>query len=52
MAKMLAAAHGKNQAERPECCKNEWYRFSVPGGKRLRKRIQRHREERAWKKGE
>jgi hypothetical protein len=43
--KMLAAAHGRNQAERPDCCKSD-DAFRGPGGKRLRKRIQRARERR------
>jgi hypothetical protein len=46
---MLAAAHGRNQAERPDCCAGD-DKFRAPGGKRLRKRVQRAREKRAWKR--
>lgn len=49
MAKMLAAAHGQNQAERPDCCTDD-DRFRAPLMKRLRKKIQRRREERAWRR--
>jgi hypothetical protein len=43
---MLAAAHGRNQAERPDCCR--WDdSFRKPGGRRIRARIQRRRERRA-----
>lgn len=47
--KMLAAAHGRNQAERPDCCLYDDKFRSPNHGKRLRKRIQRAREKRAWK---
>jgi hypothetical protein len=47
--KMLAAAHGRNQAERPGCCTAD-DRFHAPGMKRLRKRIQRRREAQAWRR--
>lgn len=40
---MLAAAHGRNQAERPDCCRSD-DKFRAPGGKHVRKRIQRARE--------
>ena len=46
--KMLAAAHGRNQHERPDCCHSD-DRFYAPAMKRLRKRIQRAREKRGWK---
>jgi hypothetical protein len=49
MAKMLAAAHGRNQAERPSCCKAD-DRFRSPRARRTRARIQRHREKRQWKR--
>jgi len=48
---MLAAAHGRNQRERPDCCRfHDDYR--TRGWKKFRKRIQRRREERAWRKEE
>jgi hypothetical protein len=49
--KMLAAAHGRNQAERPDCCTAD-DRFRAPGMKRLRKKIQRRRENRARREEE
>lgn len=50
--KMLAAAHGRNKRERPDCCANcDDYR-NPNGWKRLRKRIQRAREKRGWKREE
>jgi hypothetical protein len=48
MARMLAAAHGKNQAERPDCCRGD-DKFRAPSAKRVRKAIQRAREKREWK---
>lgn len=47
--KMLAASHGRNQEERPDCCKND-DKFRAPLAKRLRKRTQRAREKREWQK--
>lgn len=49
MAKMLAAAHGRNQAERPDCCRNDG-KFRAPGAWRVRARIQRRREQRGWQR--
>jgi hypothetical protein len=48
MARMLAAAHGRNQAERPDCCKAD-DKFRAPRARRVRARIQRRRENRAWR---
>ena len=50
--KMLAAAHGRNRDERPGCCEGDDKFSRLRWGKRLRKRIQRRREERAWRKEE
>lgn len=47
--KMLTAAHGRNQHERPESGGID-DRFRAPGMKLLRKRIQRRRETREWRK--
>jgi len=45
MAKMMAAAHGENQYERPDCCSAD-DKFRAPRGAEYRRSSQRAREKR------